>query len=317
MTRNVWRFAAGAALALLIGAATSIGPAYAGYEPPPTPPSSGGGTGGDGPADNLTWHNCSIVSGPQYIGGVCAGSKSEGRSVKEILGKDPVPGCWDDPVSDEDLAAMGKANVPGPDGYTYYWHSCLSGIDPKTKTREPGGIQIKTWLTHLPNGTPPQTLTANQQTLVDGVAARSNVPTPVAVVSPSDHPRVGLNVAFLNGSSGSVDVQPLGAYIHAYVDHTYVEPLGPGLLPRIDCRGNGTPATPGQTPEPGDGLCWYKYAHSSAGQPQDMYPVRITSHWVVEISATGAAGTFEPLDDFTKSAITPVPVTEIQALVVQ
>lgn len=271
----------------------------------------------NGPAKNLTWHNCSIVSGPEYIGGVCAGSKSEGRSVKEILGKDPVPTCWDDPVSDEDLAAMGKANTAGPEGITYYWHSCLSGIDPKTKTREPGGIQIKTWLIHLTNGTPPQTLTANQQTLVDGVRQQSNVPDPVAVVSPSDHPRVGLNVAFLNGHDGELEVRPLGAVIHAYVDHTYVEPLGAGSAPRIDCPGNGTPATPGQTPRPGDGLCWYKYLHSSAGQADEKFQVQITSHWVVEISATGEAGTFEPLDDFTKSAVTPMSVTEIQALVVQ
>ena len=45
--------------------------------------------------------------------------------------------------------------------------------------------------------------------------------------------------------------------------------------------------------------------------------MQITSHWVVEISATGDAGTFERLDDFTKTAVTPVPVTEVQALVVQ
>jgi hypothetical protein len=271
----------------------------------------------DPPAKNLTWRNCTIVSGPEYIGGVCAGSKSEGRTVKEILGKDPVPVCWDDRVSDEDLAAMDKANVPGPDGYTFYWRSCLSGVDPKTKKVEPGGMHIKTWLTHLDNGTPPETLTDNQRELVEGVAERGNIPTPVAVVSPSDHPRVGLDVAFLNGSKGSLDVNPLGAYIHAYVDHTTIEPLGQGVPPEVGCRGNGTPASRGQTRVEGDGLCWYRYLRSSAGQVEDKYQVRITSHWVVEISPSGKAGTFEPLDQFTKSAITPVPVTEVQALVVQ
>jgi hypothetical protein len=271
----------------------------------------------DGPADNLDWHGCTIVSGPQYIGGVCPGSKSEGKAVAEILGSDPVPDCWDERVSDEDLAAMDKQNVAGPDGYTYYWHRCLKGVDKKTKKLEPGGMHIETWLVPIDNGTPPKTLTANQQTLVDGVADRSNIPTPVAVVSPSDHPRVGLNVAFLNGSKGTLDVNPLGAVIHAYVDHTYIEPLGKDVAPKIDCPGNGTPAQPGQTPVAGDGLCWYKYTHSSAGQAEDAYHVRITSHWVVEISATGAPGTFERLDDFTKSAISQVPVTEVQALVIQ
>jgi hypothetical protein len=271
----------------------------------------------DSPAEDIQWHSCHIVSGPEYIGGVCAGSSSEGKTAKEILGKDPVPGCWDKPVSAEDLAAMGKANVPGPGGYTYYWHSCLSGIDPETKKVEPGGMHIETSLLPIDNGTPPETLTHNQQVLVDGVADRGNIPTPVAVVSPADHPRVGLNVAFLNGSKGELDVRPLGAVIHAYVDHTYIEPLGKDRAPKIDCPGNGTPARPGQTPVEGDGLCWYKYLRSSAGQVDDFYHAQITSHWVVEISATGLPGTFERLDEFDKSAISQVPVTEVQALVVQ
>ena len=284
-------------------------------------PSGGGTTPTDPtpnePADSISWRNCTIVSGPEYIGGVCAGSKSEGKTVRQILGNDDVPDCWDDPVSDEDLAAMDKHNVPGPDGYTYYWHSCLTGVDKKTKTVEPGGMHIESRLMAIPNGTPPKTLTTNQQTLVDGVADRGNVPAPVAVVSPSDHPRVGLSVAFLNGSAGELNVKPLGAVIHAYVDHTYVEPLGRGVAPKIDCPGNGTPARPGQTPVEGDGLCWYKYLHSSAGQAGDVYHAQITAHWVVEISATGAPGTFERIDDFMKSAISQVPVTEVQALVVQ
>lgn len=306
----------GAIAALLLGVG-AWSPAFAGdgfpgdggetTDPPPY----------NGPAENLQWHNCTIVSGPEYIGGVCAGSKSEGKTVKQILGKDDVPDCWDDPVSEEDLAAMDKENAPGPDGYTYYWHSCLTGVDKKTKTVEPGGMHIETNLKAIPNGTPPQTLTTNQQVLVDGVADRGNIPRPVAVVSPSDHPRVGLNVAFLNGSKGSLNVRPLGAVIHAYVDHTYIEPLGKDKTPKIDCPGNGRPASPGQTPVAGDGLCWYKYLHSSAGQADDVYHVQITSHWVVEISATGAPGTFERLDDFMKSAISQVPVTEVQALVVQ
>ena len=271
----------------------------------------------DDTAQDIQWRNCHIVSGPQYIGGVCAGSTSDGRSAKEILGKDPVPDCWDEPVSAEDLAAMGKANVPGPHGYTYYWHSCLSGIDKKTKQVDPGGMHIETGLLPIPNGTDPQTLTANQWTLVHGVADRGNIPVPVAVVSPSDHPRVGLNVAFLNGGKSDLQVNPLGAVIHAYIDHTTIEPLGKDKAPKIDCPGNGTPAGPGQTPEPGDGLCWYKYLHSSAGQVDDVYHVQITSHWVVEISATGLPGTFERLDDFNKTAISQVSVTEVQALVVQ
>jgi hypothetical protein len=305
-------------LSVGLGLATAQG-AMADATPPPPPPASGGNNTPppQQQAQDIQWHNCHIVSGPEYIGGVCAGASSEGKTPKEILGKQPVPGCWDDPVSEDDLAAMDKSNVPGPDGYTYYWHSCLTGIDPKTKEVEPGGMHIETNLKAIPNGTPPETLTKKQRELVDGVADRGNIPVPVAVVSPSDHPRVGLNVAFLNGSKGDLDVNPLGAFIHAYVDHTSIQPLGKDTSPTIGCPGNGTPAKPGQTPVSGDGLCWYKYLHSSAGQVDDVYHVQITSHWVVEISATGLPGTFERLDDFDKSAISQVPVTEIQALVVQ
>jgi hypothetical protein len=305
------------ALAVAAGMAAAAPAAFAGVGVPP-----GSGTGSttpstDPPADHTTWHNCSIVSGPSYVGGVCAGSASEGKSIKEILGEDPVPDCWHEPVSDAELAAMGQHNVPGPDGYTYYWYHCLTGINPKTKVPEPGGIHISTELVTLPNSKPPLTLTDNQQDLVDGRADQGNVPTPIAVVSPSDHPRVGLDVAFANASSGDFYVRPLGAVIHAYVDRTTIEPLGAGVAPKIGCPGNGTLAKPGQTPVDGDGLCWYRYVHSSAGQPNDVYDVRITSHWVVEISATGEAGTFERLDDFQKSATTRIPVTEIQTLVVQ
>lgn len=301
-----------AAAAVLLLAA----PASAEWHDNPPPTGTGGATG-DRPAVQTTWHNCSIVSGPSYVGGVCAGSTSQGKTVKQILGDDPVPDCWDEPVSEEQLAAMGRDNVPGPDGYAYYWEHCLTGVDKKTKTVEPGGMHISTELHTIDNGKPPRTLTANQQALVDGKSDQGNVPAPIAVVSPPDHPRVGLDVAFSNASSGDFYVRPLGAVIHAYVDHTYVEPLGAGVPPKKDCPGNGTVAQPGQRPADGDGLCWYRYLRSSAGLPHETYDVQITSHWVVEISATGAPGTFERLDDFMKSATTRIPVTEIQALVVQ
>ena len=314
---RIGRFGLIAVLAALVLGGEIWSPAFAGDDFP-----GGGETGTsttptERPAQQTTWRNCSIVSGPSYVGGVCAGSVNESRSVKQILGDDPVPDCWDEKVSDEELAAMGKHNVPGPGGYTYYWSHCLTGIDKKTKVREPGGVHISTELNPIPNGTPPRTLTHNQQVLVDGFADRGNVPTPIAAVSPSDHPRVGQDVAFSNASDGDFYVRPLGAVIHAYVDHTYVEPLGSGRAPRIDCPGNGTVAEPGQRPVEGDGLCWYRYLHSSAGQADDVYDVRITSHWVVEISATGEPGSYERLDDFMKSATTRIPVTEIQTLVVQ
>ena len=314
-TRMIRGLVAGAAMSLALLASPSTASADIGPPATPPPPPPSGSTGR--PAQETHWRNCTIVSGPTYIGGVCAGEGNKGRTVKQILGDDPVPDCWDDKASDAELAAMDKQNVSGPDGYTYYWHRCLTGVDKKTKTVEPGGMHIESGLVAIPNGTPPLTLTQHQQDLVDGLADSGNVPTPVAVVSPSDHPRVGLDVAFFNASPGELTVRPLGAVIRAHVVHTSVEPLGKGVLPTIGCPGNGTVARPGQTPAEGDGLCWYKYLRSSAGQADDVYHVQITSHWVVDISPTGEPGTFERIDEFDKSAISRMPVTEVQALVVQ
>ena len=318
--RRPWRrllpglvVAAGSIVTVVLAA----GPAVASVDPTPPPPPQQGDDGSDRPAQQTTWRGCTIVSGPSYIGGICPGAGNEGRTVKEILGKDPVPDCWDDKATDAELTAMGRENVPGPGGYTYYWHRCLTGVDKETKKVEPGGMHIASGLIPIPNGTPPITLTANQQELVDGVADSGNVPVPVAAVSPADHARVGLPAAFFNSSSGDFYVRPLGAVIHAHVVHTTIEPLGQGIGPQIGCPGNGTIARPGQTPVEGDGLCWYKYLRSSAGQVDDLYHVRITSHWVVDISADGVAGTFERIDEFDKSATSLIPVKEVQALVVQ
>jgi hypothetical protein len=308
-----------AVLALVVAllVAMPAAPAHANtpWDPPPTP--TPGPATPDRPAKTDTFQNCTVVSGPQYLGLACAGRGNDTRTVRQILGPDPVPDCWDTRVTDTELAAMHLENQPGENGWTYYWRRCLSGVDKETKTLEPGGMQIETELVRLPNGEDPKTLTRRQHNLVDGLGDNGNVPTPFAAISPSDHPRVGANVAFWNTSAGEVDVTAGAVTMRARVVRTYVEPLGKDKAPRIDCAGNGTRVVRGQVPTEGDDICWYKYLRSSAAQVDDVYHVQITSHWVVDISATGLPGTFIRFDEFDKSAITRVPVTEIQALVVQ
>ena len=90
-----------------------IGPAAFADQPLP-----GSGTGSttppttDRPAQETHWRNCTIVSGPTYIGGVCAGERNKGRTVKQILGDDPVPDCWDDKATDAELASLLPARAP-------------------------------------------------------------------------------------------------------------------------------------------------------------------------------------------------------------
>jgi hypothetical protein len=284
---------------------------------PPTPSPTATPTPSPG-TDSPTYgtvRNCAIVSSSSYLGMSCAGSADGGRTIKQILGSSPVPDCWDEKLTDAELAAMNVQNSPGPGGWTYYWEKCLSGIDPKTKTIEPDGIKITLGLERIDNGDPVKTLDARQWELVNGLARNGNIPIPVAGVSPADHPRVGGDVSFFDGTTDTVQVAVGSVLLRAHVDSLDIEPLGPGREPTISCAGTGVVAGAGDTPQSRPDGCWYRYTHSSARQPNDAYPVQITAHWVVEVSGDGGA-TFTPFNRFTKSAITRVPVTEIQTLVV-
>ena len=299
---------------LFTGAVTG---AAAAFDPPKPPPATDPTPGTDsGTPTYGTVKNCAIVSSSSYLGMSCAGSNTGGRTIKQILGDSEVPGCWDEPLTEAELVAMNVENSPGPDGWTYYWEKCLSGIDPKTKTLEPDGIKITVGLVRIDNGDPVKTLDHNQQELIDGYADRGNIPVPVAGVSPADHPRVGGDVSFFDGTPGSLQVAFGSVVLRARIDSIDIEPLGSGRPPEISCPGTGIVAGPGDTPESEPGGCWYRYLRSSAGQPQDSYPVQITAHWTVESSADGGA-TFTVFNRFTKAAVTRVPVTEIQALVVR
>ena len=292
-------------------AVASLSPPSGPTGPSDPPPSGDGGTPTYG-----TVKNCAIVSSSSYLGMSCAGSSNNGQTVKEILGPSDVPGCWDEALTESELAAMNVQNSPGPQGWTYYWEKCLSGIDPKTKTLEPGGISITLELVRINHGDPVKTLDSRQQQLVDGLAQQGNIPVPVAGVSPSDHARVGQDVSFFDGTSDVVQVAVGSVLLRAHIESLDVEPLGAGRPAKVSCPGTGIVAQPGDTPQSRPDGCWYRYVRSSAGQQNDSYPVQITAHWVVESSADGGA-TFTTFNRFTKSAITRVSVTEIQALVVQ
>jgi hypothetical protein len=305
-----------AAAALLSQGGRLTGPAVAAFTTTPTPTPTGDPSPDSGGPQYGTVKNCAIVSSSSYLGMSCAGSDGGGRTIKQILGSSDVPGCWDEPLTDAELSAMNVHNSPGPDGWTYYWEKCLSGIDPKTKTLEPEGIKITVGLVRIEHGDPVKTLDTRQQELVDGFAQQGNIPVPVAGVSPADHARVGGDVSFFDGTPDSVQVAFGSVVLRARIESIDIEPLGPGRSPKISCPGTGIVARAGDTPQSRPDGCWYRYLRSSAGQPHDAYPVQITAHWTVESSADGGA-TFTTFNRFTKSAITRVAVTEIQALVIQ
>ncbi len=263
--------------------------------------------------------SCAVVASPTYLGLSCGSSSLGGLTPKQILGKDPVPDCWHDALTEAELGGIGVQNTPGAAGATWYWERCLKGIDPETKQLEPGGIRFTNGLVQIRNGDPVKHLTDNQQDLVDVYGGESQVPSPVAVTSPSVRPRVASWVSFFNGSQDSVVVQAGSAELRARVTSIDVRPLGPTEGPVVSCPGSGYRAAKGETREDHPSGCWHRYAHSSAGQQRvnsqglPSYPVRITAHWAVDVVVGGVV---TPFNTFTKSAETTLPVTEIQAIVI-
>lgn len=309
------------AFAVVLGSAA---PGFAIGELPPPPASGGdttqppatstgdvGGTGGD----TGEVGGCAVVAVPSYLGVSCAGAADRGgKTVKEILGDDPVPGCWDDAVSDAELASMNLQNQPGEGGYTWYWERCLSGIDKKTKEVEDGGIKIDVTLKQIDNGDPVKTLTTRQASLVKAYENNAGVPAPLAGVTPSSHPHVGQWVSFVDGTADELSVPAGAVTLRAHITSIDVKPLGADDDETVTCPGTGVRAGAADTPDSRPDGCWYKYLRSSADQPDEAYPVLMTAHWTVDTSVGG--GGWENFTSFTKSQVTNIPVTEIQTLVV-
>jgi len=307
--RLIVALAAASMVVLVAGPAVATGP----NEPDPPACTT------DCPIDNSTpvtgqVGSCHAAAGPSYIGLACAGSKDHaGKTVKQILGHDPVPTCWFEPMNADDLASMNLQNKPGPDGWTWYWRRCLHGITKKSPSMANATYDIGP--RKVPNGTHVKTLTTRQKHLVKGRGTNSQVPTPIAAVSPSDHPRVRQPVAFYDGTGDTVTAQAADVLLTAHIDHIVIHPLGAGSTERpVNCPGTGQPADFGDTPQSRPSLCWYTYQHSSADQPDEAYPAEISAYWVVESQVAGGAS--QVFARFTKSEITTIPVTDVQTLVV-
>lgn len=273
--------------------------------------------------------NCSVVSSPSYLGLTCGTlSIGEIQTIAQVLGDDPVPDCWHEPLSARELEELGRENTPGPEGSTWYWERCMTGIDPDTK-QQTGPIEFTTGLISLRNDREPTTLTRRQQRLVDfNDGGSGGVPDPVAVTSPTVRPRVLSWVSFFNkqkyaGSDDhvgdTVTVAAGGVVLRARLTRTEVFPRGFGNEPTLSCPGDGVLADRDDTPQSRPAGCWYQYEQSSSNQTETSdglpaYPVDIRANWVVELSVAG--GPFTEFNRFSKSSRSPVAVTEVQAIVV-
>lgn len=79
----------------------------------------------------------------------------------------------------------------------------------------------------------------------------------------------------------------------------------------VTCQGSGTPFPSGGDPKAASPDCGYTYRTSSAGQPNNAYPVSATVHWTITWSGAGQSGTFP---DMTTTSNASVRVAESQAL---
>ena len=321
MVKGLIRLAAAAATVALL---TVGGPAFAELHGPKSPndgtPPSQTPTTTDSPDSTVVdqVNNCSVVSSPSYLGLSCAGGEWNKHSIKETLDGDKLPHCWHDKMTPAETEAM---NLDPEGGSTWYWWRCMEGVDPQTLTVGPDGVSFTTGWIPVKDGDAIITLTHNQELLVAMFDKDGQIPSPVAGVSPMAHPRVGSWVSFFDGTPGSVEPLTAGkVQLKAGVVSLKVEPLGEGItepssvdLP-LTCSGTGYRAHRGDAPDTAPG-CWFRYERSSAAQPAQAYAARITAHWLVQVSADGGAS-WTTFNEFDKSQITTIPVTEIEALVV-
>jgi hypothetical protein len=241
-------------------------------------------------------------------------------SVKQILGGDPVPTCWDVPLTDAELAQLETSEqYLDLEHFDYYWHRCLNGISADYKITWP--VTVTSQLHPLPKGTPPKTLTDRQGRLIRYYASGSNdYPIATAVASPSVRVRTNENVAFHAVPDSSDQVAVGGVVMQARITHLTVAPLGPDG-PSVGCDGAGLTVSPSDTPdstEPG-AACWYAFTHSSAGQPDDKYPMRVTATWAVRYTTDPAApwSSWTLLNDNIQvTSTTNQTVNDIQTLII-
>lgn len=309
---------AGAVLgALCLALATAV-PAQAGLNDPPTRPGEGPNPWGDGGTVRIKTHQtgggsaCTFIASPNSIGGVCVRANAmDGPTIEEVLAGDPLPECWDEKLTDEELADI---NLAHGDGTSWYWHRCLTGIDRETYEIGPEGLFFHIGIWPIADDSPDLVfLTPNQQAFVDRFVDRGNVPRPVLVASPSPVPWVNDDVAFFNYGEDEISLnlsQP-GVAMRGRVTEIMVYPEGPDG-PHVTCPGSGIQVDEDDTPQSVPDACWHAYEESSIGKDSDAFEAAIYAKWQVDIRINGE---WQPFHEFSKGSPAMVQVNEVQALV--
>ena len=294
----------------------------------PTPqPVSGSSSGYSGGPVQGTVSNCSVYATASSFGLSCLGSGGAGDapSVKDILGKDPVPTCWDAAISPSDLQHIYEytQNNEAP----YYRHNCITGLDLGSSPYSQPGLVLSQEVIEIPRaagtcgkqpylpeqtGTCVMTLTDKQHEVVDTFASQdAQIPGVVVATYPCSRVRTGVPTAYVdladNGDKRTADYKVGGVTMYAAMDSFTIYPYGPGGQSKT-CDGTAD-VGPSDTPDTKPAACWWTYPKSSNAQPNEVYPFGADATWTVYVNGTAFA-TFHKYSDLQ------LPVFDVQTLVV-
>lgn len=276
-----------------------------------------------GAAGHHTDGLCDLYSSPGSFGVRCHRGTGTAETVGSILHGEPVPTCWLEDVSIQDLVDV--YGYPKPEaGWVYKLRHCVGNIvlgnSPfyqPDMTHDAQIIKIRT-----DAGNCPQPYTAMmddclmpveepQSTVIAGLDAGNQGDIPDAILATKPMQKIRTHVemtyydaAFPKGSTNprrTNNVIAGGKTMWAEMNESYIWPFGPGGE-RISC--DVTLA---------DG-CKYTYKKSSHGQPNERYPFRMETDWVVYYRLPGGDPT--ELGRYQKYDDVDLPVLDVQSLIV-
>lgn len=347
-----------ASVALMVLLALVLGQqaAHASLDPGPAQGSNYGNAGthssgyGYGSPAHNTSGTCSLYANASNFGAACLGG-GDGTLMKieQILKGDPVPGCWDELISEATWESdYSVDHSPYPADTPEYAETCLIGLD-KTKTvAEQANLKISQLTVAIPGGTPcgdppldaahaalatahqcMQTLTLNQKKVVGGFNSKLNgeIPRPAITSFPSaGHVRTQVPTAYLDtgepakNSQGDIQtpsVNANGTIMFARMDQASfsIDP-GDGTGP-VTCKDPfqtlGEGATQQNTPD----SCWHTYTKDSYAQTGRVYLFTAKVQWTVYANGIplvdqgdGHSATFTEIDTVK------LEVDDVQTLVI-
>lgn len=319
------------------------------YDPPSSPTPTNGSSGGSqsgssGGSAQATVKTCHLYANPSGYGLSCVapGSGAGSASIRKILGKEPLPDCFDTAISPATMAAQYPEYAPVT-GSQHYVHTCITGLDPNSDPTNQPGEHFNNDVITIVDGAPAcfnydeahhkatpftpdqrgrcvMTLTPKQHQVVSGLQNDDGqIPDITIAQQPSTRVRTNEDEAYVdteNASNGSgtrtPDLTVGGVTLYAVMDRFKIYPYGPDGTSEV-CDGTqqlGADDTRATKPD----ACWWTYPRSSADQPGMTYPFRAEADWTVHYQADGVDHrlvSFQKYDDFQ------LPVYDIQTLVVR